>query len=97
VEVFVELTRLAATADARALRDAVRRLEDAGATGISFSDHLFYTEADRPRRDHVRPGTDPLTCMAAVLASSDTLQVQTVVANTAWTHPALLLRFSAPR
>jgi alkanesulfonate monooxygenase SsuD/methylene tetrahydromethanopterin reductase-like flavin-dependent oxidoreductase (luciferase family) len=86
VKVFVELTRFAATADRAALRDLVARLDDAGATGVSISDHLFYTG------DAVTPGCDPLTTLAAVAGLSGRLEVQTVVMNSAWIHPALLLR-----
>jgi alkanesulfonate monooxygenase SsuD/methylene tetrahydromethanopterin reductase-like flavin-dependent oxidoreductase (luciferase family) len=92
VKVFVELTRFAATATSAQLRDRVRALEDSGAYGVSFSDHIFFTADDRPRTERVAHGCDPLTAMAAVVALSDTLAVQTVVANTAWIHPALLLR-----
>jgi hypothetical protein len=40
MKVFVDLTRFAATADRATLREMVARLEDAGATGVSVSDHL---------------------------------------------------------
>jgi Coenzyme F420-dependent N5,N10-methylene tetrahydromethanopterin reductase and related flavin-dependent oxidoreductases len=92
VKVFVELTQFAATADRSALRDMVARLEDVGATGVSVSDHLFRTHDGRPRREGVTPGCDPLTTLAAVAGLSDRLEVQTVVMNSAWIHPALLLR-----
>jgi alkanesulfonate monooxygenase SsuD/methylene tetrahydromethanopterin reductase-like flavin-dependent oxidoreductase (luciferase family) len=92
VKVFVELTRFAATAGRAAMRDMVARLEDAGATGVSISDHLFYTSDGRPRRDGFVPGCDPLTTLAAVAGLSDSLELQTVVMNSAWIHPALLLR-----
>jgi alkanesulfonate monooxygenase SsuD/methylene tetrahydromethanopterin reductase-like flavin-dependent oxidoreductase (luciferase family) len=92
MKVFVDVTRFAATADRSALRDRVARLDDAGATGISVSDHLFYTRDGRPRRDGVVAGCDPVTTLAAVAGLSDRLEVQTVVMNSAWIHPALLLR-----
>jgi alkanesulfonate monooxygenase SsuD/methylene tetrahydromethanopterin reductase-like flavin-dependent oxidoreductase (luciferase family) len=92
MKVFVDLTRFAATADRVALRDTVASLDDAGATGVTISDHLFYTREGRPRRDGVDPGCDPATTLAAVAAISDRLEVQTVVMNSAWLHPALLLR-----
>jgi alkanesulfonate monooxygenase SsuD/methylene tetrahydromethanopterin reductase-like flavin-dependent oxidoreductase (luciferase family) len=92
MKVFVDLTRFAATADRAALRDMVARLEDAGATGVSISDHLFYTRDGRPRRDGVDPGCDPVTTLAAVAGMSDRLELQTIVMNSAWLHPALLLR-----
>jgi hypothetical protein len=43
VKVFVELTHFAATAGRSALRDRVAALEDAGATGVAVSDHVFLT------------------------------------------------------
>src|SRR6266487_4297328 len=86
MKAFVELTRFAATADRAAMRDMVTRLEDAGASGVSISDHLFYTG------DGVTPGCDPLTTLATVAGLSGRLEVQTVVMNSAWIHPALLLR-----
>jgi alkanesulfonate monooxygenase SsuD/methylene tetrahydromethanopterin reductase-like flavin-dependent oxidoreductase (luciferase family) len=92
MKVFVDLTRFAATANRAALRDMVTRLEDAGATGVSISDHLFYTRDGRPRRDGVDPGCDPLTTLAAIAGLSERLEVQTIVMNSAWIHPALLLR-----
>jgi alkanesulfonate monooxygenase SsuD/methylene tetrahydromethanopterin reductase-like flavin-dependent oxidoreductase (luciferase family) len=92
MKVFVDLTRFAATADRVGLRDTVVRLEDAGATGVTISDHLFYTREGRPRREGIDPGCDPATMLAAVAALSDRLEVQTVVMNSAWLHPALLLR-----
>jgi alkanesulfonate monooxygenase SsuD/methylene tetrahydromethanopterin reductase-like flavin-dependent oxidoreductase (luciferase family) len=92
VKAFVELTRFAATAGRAAMRDTVARLEDAGATGVSVSDHLFYTRDGQPRRDGAEPGCDPLTTLATVAGLSGRLEVQTVVMNSAWIHPALLLR-----
>ncbi len=92
MKVFVELTRFAATAGRAAMRDMVSRLQDAGATGVSVSDHIFVTLDGRPRSGGVAHGCDPLTTLAAVAAMSDRLEVQTVVMNTAWIHPALLLR-----
>jgi alkanesulfonate monooxygenase SsuD/methylene tetrahydromethanopterin reductase-like flavin-dependent oxidoreductase (luciferase family) len=92
VKVFVELTHFAATAGRSAVGDMVARFEDAGVTGVSVSDHVFLTEGGRPRRDGVVPGCDPMTTLAAVAGLSDRLEVQTVVVNSAWIHPALLLR-----
>lgn len=92
VEIYVDLSRFAATADAKALREHVTALEDAGAHGVSFSDHLFYTTQGRPRRAGVSHTADPLTTMAAVLSASDLLGVQTTVLNTAWWHPGLFTR-----
>jgi alkanesulfonate monooxygenase SsuD/methylene tetrahydromethanopterin reductase-like flavin-dependent oxidoreductase (luciferase family) len=92
VKVFVDLTRFSATATRARLRDRVRELEDVGATGVSVSDHLFFTADGRPRPEQVRPGPDPLTTLAAVAGLSERLEVQTVVMNAAWVHPGLLLR-----
>jgi alkanesulfonate monooxygenase SsuD/methylene tetrahydromethanopterin reductase-like flavin-dependent oxidoreductase (luciferase family) len=92
MKVFVDLTGFAATASIGALRDRVRALEDAGATGVSVSDHLFYTRDGVPRGSGVEPGCDPVTTLAAVAGCSERLAVQTVVMNSAWMHPALLLR-----
>ena len=63
---------------------------------MTISDHLFYTRDGRPRRDGVDPGCDPATTLAAIAGLSDRLEVQTIVMNAAWIHPALLLRFSQP-
>ena len=92
VQVFVDLTRFAATATRAQLRDRVRELEDVGATGVSVSDHIFFTSGGRPRADGVGHGCDPLTTLAAVAGLSERLAVQTVVMNSAWMHPGLLLR-----
>ena len=92
MKVFVELTHFAATAGRSALRDRVTALEDAGATGVAVSDHVFLTRDGRPRRDGADPGCEPMTTLAAVAGLSDRLELQTVVMNTAWIHPALLLR-----
>jgi len=92
VQVYVELTGFATTASRRELADYVTALEDAGAAGVSVSDHLFGTSDGVPRSESVQPVCEPMTTLAAVAALSDRLGVQTVVANTAWQHPALLLR-----
>jgi alkanesulfonate monooxygenase SsuD/methylene tetrahydromethanopterin reductase-like flavin-dependent oxidoreductase (luciferase family) len=92
VKVFVDLTRFAASATRAQLRDRVRQLEDVGAAGVSLSDHIFFTSGGRPRADGVGHGCDPLTTLGAVAGLSDRLEVQTVVVNTAWVHPGLLLR-----
>jgi alkanesulfonate monooxygenase SsuD/methylene tetrahydromethanopterin reductase-like flavin-dependent oxidoreductase (luciferase family) len=92
MKVFVELTRFAATAGRAAMREMVAQLEDAGATGVSVSDHIFVTLEGRSRRRGVAHGCDPLTTLATVAGLSGRLEVQTVVMNSAWIHPALLLR-----
>jgi alkanesulfonate monooxygenase SsuD/methylene tetrahydromethanopterin reductase-like flavin-dependent oxidoreductase (luciferase family) len=66
MKVFVDLTGFAATASVGALRDRVRALEDAGATGVSISDRLFHTRDGVPRGAAVDPGCDPVTTLAAV-------------------------------
>jgi alkanesulfonate monooxygenase SsuD/methylene tetrahydromethanopterin reductase-like flavin-dependent oxidoreductase (luciferase family) len=85
IKVFVELSQFATIADRN-------QLEDAGVSGVSMADHLFTTTAGIPRDQHVSPAPEPLTTLAAVAALSATLHLQTVVANTAWIHPGLLLR-----
>jgi alkanesulfonate monooxygenase SsuD/methylene tetrahydromethanopterin reductase-like flavin-dependent oxidoreductase (luciferase family) len=92
VKVFVDLTRFAASATRAQLRDRVLQLEDVGATGVTVSDHIFFTSAGRPRADGVGHGCDPLTTLGAVAGLSERLEVQTVVVNGAWVHPGLLLR-----
>jgi alkanesulfonate monooxygenase SsuD/methylene tetrahydromethanopterin reductase-like flavin-dependent oxidoreductase (luciferase family) len=92
LKVFVELSRFAATASGSQFAAMVKALDDAGAYGVSFSDHLFYTRDGIPRKSAMQHGADPLTCMATVLALSPRLAVQSVVMNTAWIHPALLMR-----
>jgi alkanesulfonate monooxygenase SsuD/methylene tetrahydromethanopterin reductase-like flavin-dependent oxidoreductase (luciferase family) len=92
MKVFVEISRFAATARRAELRDQVAALEDAGATGVTVSDHLFHTREGVERREGVDRACEPLTTLAAVAALSDRLEVQTVVVNAAWVHPVLLLR-----
>ena len=94
MKVFVEIGAAAATASRRQLRELIAALEDAGASGVCVSDHMFMT-AGSPRRAGVSPQCDPLTVLAAVAGISDRLELQTLVANTAWMHPALLLRHFA--
>jgi alkanesulfonate monooxygenase SsuD/methylene tetrahydromethanopterin reductase-like flavin-dependent oxidoreductase (luciferase family) len=88
VKVFVDLTRFAASATRGQLRDRVRQLEDVGATGVTVSDHIFFTSAGRPRTDGVGHGCDPLTTVAAVAGLSDRLEVQTVVMTPRGCTPA---------
>jgi probable F420-dependent oxidoreductase len=92
MKVFVELADFSATAGRARLSQRVREIEDAGADGVSVSDHLFATSAGRPRSEGVIPSCDPLTTLAAVAGITDRLELQTVVMNAAWIHPALLLR-----
>ena len=92
LQVYVEMTRFAASANMAGLRDKIRSLEDQGATGVSVSDHIFITTGGRPRTEHCEHGCDPLITLAAVAGLSDVLALQTVVMNSAWIHPGLLLR-----
>ena len=96
VQVYVELTGFATTANRRELAPYVSALEDAGAAGVSVSDHLFGTSDGVSRAESVQPAGEPMTTLAAVAALSDRLGLQTVVANTAWQHPALTLRQPLP-
>jgi alkanesulfonate monooxygenase SsuD/methylene tetrahydromethanopterin reductase-like flavin-dependent oxidoreductase (luciferase family) len=84
MKVFVEVTNFAATASQAQLRERISQIEDAGATGVSLWDHIYTSTGGRP--------CDPLTTLAAVAALSDRLEVQTVVMNSEWLHPGLLLR-----
>jgi hypothetical protein len=84
VKVFVDLTRFAAWATGAQLCDRVAQLEDVGATGVSVSDHIFFTSAGRPRTEEVRHGHDDRVV--------GRLEVQTVVVNSAWIRSGLLLR-----
>jgi alkanesulfonate monooxygenase SsuD/methylene tetrahydromethanopterin reductase-like flavin-dependent oxidoreductase (luciferase family) len=92
MKIFVDVTRFAASATRARLRDRVVQLEDVGATGVSVSDHIFFTSGGRPRTAGVGHGCDPLTTLGAVAGLSDRLEVQTVVMNAAWIHPGLLMR-----
>jgi len=47
----VDITRFAATCTRSQLRDRVHALEQAGATGITVSDHVFGTLDGRPRTE----------------------------------------------
>lgn len=87
VQVYVELTGFATTANRRELAADVTALEDAGAAGVSVSDHLFSTSDGASRAVSVQPAGEPMTTLAAVAALSDRLRPQTVVANTARQHP----------
>jgi alkanesulfonate monooxygenase SsuD/methylene tetrahydromethanopterin reductase-like flavin-dependent oxidoreductase (luciferase family) len=85
-KIFTELTYFAATASASDLKQRVRALEDAGSSGISMWDHIFSSAGAE------RYPCDPLTSLAAIAAITDTLELQTIVMNSAWIHPGLLLR-----
>lgn len=91
MKIFVELSLFAATASRKSLKERVKQLEDVNATGVSLWDHIFTSDGAPRAEAPVRPG-DPLTTLAAIAGLSDRLEVQTVVANSQWMHPALLLR-----
>lgn len=86
MKVFAEIGGFAVTASRAELADRIARLEDAGVTGVSLPDHLFYTVGG------ITPGCDPMTVLGAVAGLSDRLELRTMVMNAAWIHPALLLR-----
>ncbi len=73
-----------------ALREQVRRLEDLGATGVLFTDHLFVS-GGFPGAPRFRP-VEPMTLLGAVAALSDRLRLGTIVSNAGLLHPALLIR-----
>jgi alkanesulfonate monooxygenase SsuD/methylene tetrahydromethanopterin reductase-like flavin-dependent oxidoreductase (luciferase family) len=78
--------------DRKAFVRAIREVDEAGATGVSVSDHLYATTSENARRRHADPACDPLTTLALVAGLSARLELQTVVVNTAWLHPALVVR-----
>ena len=90
MKIFVEIGRTAVKASRSALRDRISALEDAGATGVSVSDHMF-TSNGGPGGGR-RLQCDPLTTLAAVAGLSDRLELLTIVMNTGWLHPAFILR-----
>ena len=92
MKVFVEISDLAASVDRRQFADAIAELDDSGATGVSVSDHIFATHGGEHRRESSSPTCDPLTTLGVVAGLSERLELQTVVVNSAWIHPALLLR-----
>jgi alkanesulfonate monooxygenase SsuD/methylene tetrahydromethanopterin reductase-like flavin-dependent oxidoreductase (luciferase family) len=92
MKVFVEITRFAGNASRAQLRDKVRALEDAGAAGVSAWDHIFLPGGTPERFAHTPYPCDPLTTLAAVAGLSDRLELLTVVMNSQWLHPGLLLR-----
>jgi alkanesulfonate monooxygenase SsuD/methylene tetrahydromethanopterin reductase-like flavin-dependent oxidoreductase (luciferase family) len=90
LKVFVEIGRTAVRASRSELRDHISALEDAGATGVSVSDHMF-TSNNGPAGGR-RLQCDPLTTLAAVAGLSDRLELLTIVMNTGWLHPAFIFR-----
>ncbi|HUZ19742.1 MAG TPA: LLM class flavin-dependent oxidoreductase [Acidimicrobiales bacterium] len=75
------------------LAEDVARWERAGVRGVLFDDHLFLT--DGGDRSTMTERGDPFVLAAAVAASSERLEVGTIVANIGLQHPALVLRHFA--
>jgi alkanesulfonate monooxygenase SsuD/methylene tetrahydromethanopterin reductase-like flavin-dependent oxidoreductase (luciferase family) len=92
VKVFVEVSHLAATLTRNRFADAIQEIQDCGATGVSVNDHIFATYDGRQRSHSSTATCDPLTTLAVVAGLSDHLAVEAIVVNTAWIHPALVLR-----
>jgi alkanesulfonate monooxygenase SsuD/methylene tetrahydromethanopterin reductase-like flavin-dependent oxidoreductase (luciferase family) len=90
LKVFVEIGRTAVRASRSELRDHISALEEAGATGVSVSDHMF--TSDGGAEGGRRLQCDPLTTLAAVAGLSDHLELLTIVMNTGWLHPAFIFR-----
>ena len=91
MKVFVEIGRVAVRASRSELRDHILALEDAGATGVSVSDHMFTSDTSSGGRSR-RLQCDPLTTLAAVAGLSGRLELLTIVMNTGWLHPAFIFR-----
>jgi alkanesulfonate monooxygenase SsuD/methylene tetrahydromethanopterin reductase-like flavin-dependent oxidoreductase (luciferase family) len=92
MKVFVEVSHLAAPMNRREFAAATREIEGSGATGVSVNDHIFATSDGRSRREASDPTCDPLTTLALVAGLSDQLELEAIVINTAWIHPALVIR-----
>ncbi|MDP3891839.1 LLM class flavin-dependent oxidoreductase [Nocardioides sp.] len=95
MDIYVEISHLAATLDRKAFSEQIRRLEDAGVTGVSVNDHLFATSDGVHRSDRTSPTCDPVATLGVVAGLSDRLGVQSVVLNSAFSHPALTVRHFA--
>jgi alkanesulfonate monooxygenase SsuD/methylene tetrahydromethanopterin reductase-like flavin-dependent oxidoreductase (luciferase family) len=92
MKVFIAVSHLASSMNRRQFADAIRAIEGSGASGVSVSDHIFATHDRLPRRQESTPTCDPLTTLGVVAGLSDSLEVEAIVMNTAWVHPALILR-----
>jgi alkanesulfonate monooxygenase SsuD/methylene tetrahydromethanopterin reductase-like flavin-dependent oxidoreductase (luciferase family) len=92
MKVFAELTNFAATSSAPEFRDRLHQLETLGATGVNLWDHIFTSGGHRDEPSAVKRFCDPLTTLAAVVAVSDSLEVQTTVMNSAWMNAGLQFR-----
>ncbi len=90
MKVFVEIGRAAVRASRSELRDHISALEDAGATGVSVSDHMFTSDSGAGGGRRLQ--CDPLTTLAAVAGLSGRLELLTIVMNTGWLHPAFVFR-----
>ena len=75
------------------LRDRIARLDALGVAGVLVSDHLFFA-LGRERHESYR-ADDPIVVLGAIAAMSDRLALGTLVVNTGFVHPALLLRHFA--
>jgi alkanesulfonate monooxygenase SsuD/methylene tetrahydromethanopterin reductase-like flavin-dependent oxidoreductase (luciferase family) len=73
------------------LRDLVRRFDAIGVDGVFVTDHYFWP-SDRPRSEMAKPGFEPLTYLATIGTMSNRLKLGTTVMNSAWIHPAHLVR-----
>jgi alkanesulfonate monooxygenase SsuD/methylene tetrahydromethanopterin reductase-like flavin-dependent oxidoreductase (luciferase family) len=90
MKIFIELTEFAATATSQQLRERLRILEDLGATGVNFWDHIF--TSPRVEGGPLFIPCEPIATMGAIAGASDRLEVQTTVMNVAWSNPSLVLR-----
>ena len=90
MKVFVEIGRAAVRASRSELQDHISALEDAGATGVSVSDHMFTSDGGPGGGRRLQ--CDPLTTLAAVAGLSGRLELLTIVMNTGWLHPAFIFR-----
>jgi alkanesulfonate monooxygenase SsuD/methylene tetrahydromethanopterin reductase-like flavin-dependent oxidoreductase (luciferase family) len=72
------------------LRERIRELEGVGVAGVLASDHLFVPRASD--RAHGRLPHEPITILTTIATLSDSLRVGTIVSNTGFVHPALILR-----
>jgi len=72
------------------LRARIAELEDLGVTGLLASDHLFVPRASD--RAAGRLPHEPMTMMTTIAALSSRLHVGTIVANTSFLHPGLIVR-----
>jgi alkanesulfonate monooxygenase SsuD/methylene tetrahydromethanopterin reductase-like flavin-dependent oxidoreductase (luciferase family) len=86
----MELMTLMPRSPWRDLRGELDRFADIGIRGVVVADHFFDVHA--PDRRTARPGYDPLTTLAVAATLNERLELGTMMLNTAWTHPAHLIR-----